>query len=216
MTGLSGTERFVVVIGVLVILTVGLAFGAVAISGWLDLQRLPSVPSRVSMSEAATLVADGSDKPWVEITDAVFQCDSLEVEKGDKGTGHTRIIVTDRNQRVVIVADYPGRLSCSEVRQREAVGLLSKMTQKRYDSFNLKSAWQTRVPGADVAVAPLYDLGAYKKAEVFMELDNPGGRSGPGGQMVIGAFGVLIALGAGAELLRRLLRVRQGHALFER
>ena len=216
LAGLSGTERIVVIVAALVFLTVGFVFGRVAISAYLDLQKLPSAPSPVSMSEAATLVADGSDKPWVQITDAVFQCDSLEVETGDKGTGRTRIIATDRNQRVVIVADYHGRLSCPEVMQRKAVGVLSRMTQERYDRFNMKSAIQTSMPGVDVAVAPLYDLSAYKKAEVFMELDNAGGRSGRGGQMVIGAFGVLIALGAGAELLRRLWRVRQGHALFER
>jgi hypothetical protein len=229
MTSLSGTERVVVIVGALVILTVGSMFGVVAVSAFLDFQRLPSAPIPVSMSEATALMTNGSNKPWVEITDAVFHCNSLVVEQqscGKGGTCHdTRIIVTDRDQTVVIVAHYGGRLSCSEVMREKAVGVLSRMTEKRYDYFFNKhenpevSALKTSYPSAVVlggVSKPSFDLTAYKYAELFMELDNAGGRSSSQSQMRIGAFGVLIALGAGVELLRRLWRVRQGHAFYER
>jgi hypothetical protein len=93
----------------------------------------------------------------VEITDGVFHCESLQESPVDPDSDdYTWVLVTDPDRKIVIEAEFDGRLTCAQVKGKKAVGLLS--SAKRND---LK--WM-------LSQAEQFEAGAYQDAQTFMRL----------------------------------------------
>ena len=126
-----------------------------AIANIQETKRLPTAPSLMPISDAAVLASISFDQqPWVEIANGILDCDNLR-HKSVGGGDRTQIIITDQNQSVVTVAEYSGKLNCQQVSERKVIGLLSKMSERRYQGFVGRNE---------------FDLSHYSDAKVFMDL----------------------------------------------
>jgi hypothetical protein len=163
----------------LVGLVCALLFGNLAIFSYHETQRLPSTPIPVSVAEAAVLAPTGyDDRPWIEITDGVFDCESLRY-KSVGGDNRTQIIVTDQARTIAIIAEYSTELTCQQVSENNATGLLSRMNERRYNRFLELNE---------------FDLTGYEKTEVFMDLCAFCGRRNSQLLAVVGGILVVLSL----------------------
>lgn len=122
-----------------VVLVFGLAFallfGALAIVGLRDVNRMPSAPQSVSISDANALAASANgEQVWVSIEDGLLDCDNLIYRQVGSRT-RTNVLVTNEAMTDVVVAEFSSRLTCEQILQQDLSGLLSKMSDRRYQRF---------------------------------------------------------------------------------
>ncbi len=80
--------------------------------------------------EAAAARAATGDSIWVRLVGASWDCETRHLVH-DAGDGHdTEILLADRTQTIVVLVDFNRELSCHEIRQRPAIGLLSAMSSR--------------------------------------------------------------------------------------
>ncbi len=173
-------------------LVFALLFGALAIASLRDVNRMPSSPQSVSISDATALAASANGQQlWVRIEDALLDCDTLIYRRVGSNT-RTDILVTDEPMTDVVVAEFSGRLTCEQLLQRDLSGMLSKMSDRRYQQFRKLNE---------------FDLADYPSDAAFMDLCAYCGRSNSQLGVVVGAVLAVVSLSIYPLVLREHRKV---------
>jgi hypothetical protein len=160
-------------------LVIALLFANLAIASFREAQRLPSAPEHVSISDAAGLAPDSYDqRPWVEIENGVVDCSNIHYGRvGDND--RTEVLVADENKTIVMVVEYSGHLTCQRILEENPVGMLSRMSEARYERFLELNE---------------FNLSAYKDAVVFMDLCAFCGLGNSRAGVIVGAILTVLGL----------------------
>ena len=133
-------------------LLVAVAFGFLGIVHWNELQNMPASPERLALSEAVDRLRAGTDL-WVEIEWVAWDCDNL-VHTGSGSDADTEIVFTDETRSVLGVAEWSARLTCEEIQDHIAAGVLRAMSDGLYECL----------PGRG------FDLAGYENADARLYL----------------------------------------------
>jgi hypothetical protein len=160
-------------------LIIALLFANLAIASFREAQRLPSAPQHVSISAAAALAPTSYDqRPWVEIEDGIVDCQNIRYHRiGD--SERTEILVSDASKTIVIVVEYSDHLTCQRISQEHPIGLLSRMSDARYERLRELAE---------------FDLSAYEGAVVFMDLCAFCGLGNSRAGVIVGAILAVLGL----------------------
>jgi len=152
------------------------AFGFLGVSSWLDLQEMPETPEALTLPEAI-LRLDEADDIWVALEGAVWDCGNIvhtQVGSGDR----TYAVFTDESRSVLGLATFSDRLTCAELGDSAAVGMLGPMSDGVYQ----------RLPERG------FDLSDYAEADTRLSLFTFCGRGNSTLGVILGAIFVPMGL----------------------
>ena len=156
-------------------LAVAVAGVWISISYWQELRRMPSEPERVSLSQISAL-GPGEER-WVEITDARWDCQNLVHYEVARDTW-TNAVFTDETQSIVGVATSSDQITCGELEQQLASGVVSRMGDADYTRLSRRGL----------------NLAAYQETRTFLMLNTAGGRGNSRAGITVGVMFAVLGL----------------------
>lgn len=99
---------------------------------WGEYRRLPEQPTVVTAAVAMQL-ADQGARPFVQITDAGWDCTRLTIVRGKRSSTYVALQLPVANRSIVV--HYWGRGSCAGLANKTMVGVLQPIGGQRYNGL---------------------------------------------------------------------------------
>ncbi len=125
---------------------------------WRELQELPEAPQQMNLAEASLLVSQ-QKTTWAIINDIQWDCNHIYYYKVDSKT-NTDIVFTNKSKDIWGYAFFSREITCNEVMQEKAVGILNYANDR--ERANL--------------ISNSFDVSQYEKNSKFLSLCTSCGR----------------------------------------
>ena len=152
-----------------------LSFTYLGFVSWKELQTFPKEPEHMNLLEASSLIPQ--QIPWVIADDIQWDCGHI-FYKEVNGDTYTYIIFTDKSNSVWGFSFFPRKMTCDEVAQEKAVGILD---------------FANNAQRADVTSLG-FDLSKYEKNSKFLSLCTYCGTSNSRTGVIIASIMVIIGV----------------------
>jgi hypothetical protein len=95
---------------------------------WREYSRFPAEPVHITLIEESSVAA--KNKAWVIIDDIQWDCDHIFYKDVDANT-HTDVVFSDKSNSIWGYAFFSSKMTCDELVQEEAVGVLDFANDKK-------------------------------------------------------------------------------------